>query len=739
MAIEISKESGGGDTTDTNEGNHKDGPPPPLSHLPSGDTTDTNEGNYKDGPPPPLSHLPTSSSLSISTYITSSAGMEVEDDNHRSSIISSLDDDVGSEMAIEISKESGGGDTTDTNEGNHKDGPPPPLSHLPTSSSSSISSSSTSTQLGKRVIKQPERYGHMSTKQATTSTGRISVEALQIGLKNGNGTMCYMNGMLRLWFYASGGSLESLVEKVAQERSTHGKPIDDFIQQLDSLWVFFRNGKKNRSSYCMKALFKSFQDLYDHRHRGLSAFNWNEQQFALDFFMMVFNLLFPSRNDADANDGFGVCDVIEKTYTECSVCSFKQTKSSSLEASNFMIANIDASAFGPNKLKINFLEMIKLKPVEVISQQCSDCVSRIKSNPKRKHDGQSVDAAEQLNGLRMTRECHFKTKCLIDPLQQFVLITIPKLHAHHQNTQSKHIPLPPGKFELPNNGYWEVWAVLLYTGKRCGVGSSGHYYVITADGKFDDENVYYDADFFNKVKRNGYINDENGTSAYIDMLVLKSVPSSNPLLSTNIVSSFHQNNYVVLDAFKERLFMPGEEKLFGQFDNYKANLQYTSSKFIPGDRNIAKKRFYLFELQHEWIEEKLIPRIKAVCGMLIPTQCTSFTYTIIYAGNSFQEPHYDGGKPGVSFLFSIKKYSEPLYILMYDFGSFNEEEQSIGYSKLQIPEYHCVMFKSDKFLHGGGIHKEQDPRIFVHFKENASDNDFHLVSDVKLTKLLKEE
>jgi len=702
MAIETIKESGGGDTTDTNE-------------------------------------LPTSSSSSISTYITSSAGMEAEDDNHRSSIISSLDDDVGSEMAIEITKESGGGDTTDTNEGNHKDGPPPPLPHLSTSSSSSISSSSTSTQLGKRVIKQPERYGHMSTKQATTSTGRISVEALQIGLKNGNGTMCYMNGMLRLWFYASGGSLESLVEKVAQERSTHGTPIDDFIQQLDSLWVFFRNEGKNTSSYCMKALFKSFEDLYNHRHRGLSDFNWNEQQFALDFFMMVFNLLFPSRNDADANDGFGVCDVIEKTYTECSVCSFKQTKSSSLEASNFMIANIDASAFGPNKRKINFLEMMKLKPVEVISQQCSDCVSRIKNNPKRKHDGQSVDVVEQLNGLRMTRECHCKTKCLIDPLQQFVLITIPKLHAHHQNTQSKHISLPQGKFELPNNGYWEVRAVLLYTGKRCGVGSSGHYYVITADGKFDDENVYYDHNFFENVKRNGYINDENGTPAYIDMLVLKSVPSSDPLLSTNIVSSFHQNNYVVLDAFKERLFMPGEEKLFGQFDNYKANLQYTSANYIPGDRNIAQKRFYLFELQHDWIEEKLIPRIKAVCGMLIPTQCTSFTYTIIYAGNSFQEPHYDGDKPGVSFLFSIKKYSEPLYILMYDFGSFNEEEQSIGYSKLQIPEYHCVMFKSDKFLHGGGIHKEKDPRIFVHFKENASDKDFHLVSDVKLTKLLKEE
>ena len=151
-------------------------------------------------------------------------------------------------------------------------------------------------------------------------------------------------------------------------------------------------------------------------------------------------------------------------------------------------------------------------------------------------------------------------------------------------------------------------------------------------------------------------------------------------------------------------------------------------KDIPGDEKGANKRQYLYGWYHPWIKETLIPRIQRVCRDLIPPKCTSVTYTIIYGGNAFQEPHYDGEKekPGVSFLFSIKDYLETLYILSYDAESYDEAGNTIEFSKLEIMKYFCVMFKSENFLHGGGIHSADDPRIFIHFQEKASDKDFVL-------------
>jgi hypothetical protein len=81
---------------------------------------------------------------------------------------------------------------------------------------------------------------------------------------------------------------------------------------------------------------------------------------------------------------------------------------------------------------------------------------------------------------------------------------------------------------------------------------------------------------------------------------------------------------------------------------------------------------------------------------------------------------------GVSFLFSIKDYLETLYILSYDAESYDEAGNTIEFSKLEILKYFCVMFKSENFLHGGGIHSADDPRIFIHFQEKASDKDFVL-------------
>jgi len=198
------------------------------------------------------------------------------------------------------------------------------------------------------------------------------------------------------------------------------------------------------------------------------------------------------------------------------------------------------------------------------------------------------------------------------------------------------------------------------------------------------------------------------------------------LLAEGISSSFEQNNYVVLNALQVGLFMEDDEEVFKEFESIDT-LTYWQIKYIPGDVKGANRRFYLDGLYHEWIEKTLIPRIKTVCGNLIPPQCTSVKYTIIYGGNSFQEPHHDGVKPGVSFLFSIKDYSENLYILNYDPKSYKESKNTIKFSKLEFLKYFCVMFKSEQFLHGGGIHSADDPRIFIHFQEHAADKDFILL------------
>lgn len=174
--------------------------------------------------------------------------------------------------------------------------------------------------------------------------------------------------------------------------------------------------------------------------------------------------------------------------------------------------------------------------------------------------------------------------------------------------------------------------------------------------------------------------------------------------------------------------MEGDEKVFEEFErNNISPSTYSHIQYIPGDvEKSANRRMYLYGFYHTWIEETLIPRIQRVCGNLIPPQCKNVSYTIIYGGNTFQEPHHDGKKPGVSFLFSIKDYSEKLYILNYDAESYDEAGNTIEFSKLEFLKYFCVMFKSNEFLHGGGIHMADDPRIFIHFQEKASDKDFVL-------------
>jgi hypothetical protein len=170
----------------------------------------------------------------------------------------------------------------------------------------------------------------------------------------------------------------------------------------------------------------------------------------------------------------------------------------------------------------------------------------------------------------------------------------------------------------------------------------------------------------------------------------------------------------------------------------------TIVKDIPGDGKGKNKRYFLEGLKHEWIENVFIPRVRNVLGNLIPAHCKYCNYTLIYEGNSLQEPHIDGEKDAVSFLCSIREFENELYLALYDKDSYNESDRTISWSKVNIPPYHAMAFKSHLLWHGGGIHEDIDrifngnPRLFMIFTEFMNDTSFKLL-DTNLKKMIKIE
>jgi hypothetical protein len=116
---------------------------------------------------------------------------------------------------------------------------------------------------------------------------------------------------------------------------------------------------------------------------------------------------------------------------------------------------------------------------------------------------------------------------------------------------------------------------------------------------------------------------------------------------------------------------------------------------------------------------------------------------LIYEGNSLQEPHTDGEKDAVSFLCSIREFENELYLALYDKDSYNESDHTISWSKVNIPPYHAMAFKSHLLWHGGGIHKDinkicnGNPRLFLIFTEFRNDTSFNLLvrNPKKMTKI----
>ena len=198
----------------------------------------------------------------------------------------------------------------------------------------------------------------------------------------------------------------------------------------------------------------------------------------------------------------------------------------------------------------------------------------------------------------------------------------------------------------------------------------------------------------------------------------------------------------VLDADAAKCDAAKLEKLASQPSS---KFEGTFVKDIPGDGKGKNKRYFLEGLKHEWIENVFIPRVRNVLGNLIPAHCKYCNYTLIYEGNSLQEPHIDGEKDAVSFLCSIREFENELYLALYDKDSYNESDHTISWSKVNIPPYHAMAFKSHLLWHGGGIHEDikricnGNPRLFLIFTPKGNDTSFKLLDQKNPKKMTKIE
>jgi hypothetical protein len=359
-----------------------------------------------------------------------------------------------------------------------------------------------------------------------TSGGSTSVVPKEIGLHNSNGNLCYINSMMRILFYATDGSLERLLKTITHHSSA---PLDHFIQQLSSLWDFLRSEEKNTSRYCMKAYLTAFKELYT--SRGLTKRNWEMQQDAEEYVNVFFELLFNNyRRPYMPDDGFhGIEEINGYTYTQCTKCSKIQPKGETTSPHHVVVISPDD---GTNN-KLSFKELLEYTMQGVTSvepeQQCSRCVDEIKK--KISSDNEAPDSTQtvkerihaELEKLGYSRAMTHKMCWKIREDQDFILVLVKK-QTNGERTRKMHFLLPQGDFAIKENGMWNVWAVLLYTGQGHGATAGGHYYVIDTKGKCDDEQVYYDKNLLSTLSAKGFHQDFTSDSTgngYIEMVLLK--------------------------------------------------------------------------------------------------------------------------------------------------------------------------------------------------------------------------
>ena len=328
---------------------------------------------------------------------------------------------------------------------------------------------------GLRIKKQTTFFGGTTQYNEIAKNSCTSVDRKEIGLHNSNANLCYINSMMRMLFYATDGSLERLLKTIT-DIGVH-PPIQHFIQQLSSLWDFLRSEEINTSSYCMNAYLTAFKDLY--AHRGLAARNWDRQQDAEEFLNIFFLLLSNDRYGRyKADDGFhGIQEINDYTYTQCTKCSKIQLKGETTCPHHVVVISQDEG----NRKKLSFKELLEYTMQGAIDiqseQQCSLCVDEIKIKILSynkvldfKQTAHALCLDVELKELGYSRGMTHKMCWKIREDQKFILVFVKK-QINGKSTRKRHFSLPEGDFVIKENGIWNVWAVLLYTGQGHGATS----------------------------------------------------------------------------------------------------------------------------------------------------------------------------------------------------------------------------------------------------------------------------
>ena len=382
--------------------------------------------------------------------------------------------------------------------------------------------------------------GSPQSNQQPTSQDRTSGITQQVGLVNSTRTLCYINGTLRMLFYATGGSLDCLLKKIGDdddELQPNALLLRNFVDELKSLWSFLSE-QHISDSYNMMGLFNTFVECAESKNLGDRAY-WLEQQDTGDFLRALFAIL---KNPDLHEQGvvFGNTGIERVIYTKCSHCN--NTQDAATQYTHNHTLTIPPITTSDSSHTVHFETILnhKMKSIHKESEQPCDLCSVQKKNRKLEkncssengnNDEETNEASENQDKKSVSiRDCYFKSNYNFGTRQKYVLVSMGKvLRKDFQSTRLIHYKLPVGDFNLRGYGWFKVWAALLYTGQKAGNSSSGHYYVMNDNGIYDDEIVNYNPKYFDNLKKKGFHTVRGGNNGYIVMLVLKRSDSINKL------------------------------------------------------------------------------------------------------------------------------------------------------------------------------------------------------------------